>query len=128
MCPQGFKNSSYFLQQALLKALKGINNVLLLADDITIYSTISEEDNIRTVIKVIQRLHEEGFKISHKKVILARQTIEILGITYSLGTLSIPQARMQGYLDWQTPNSYRQIKSFLSSISYFRYHLPNFSK
>ena len=59
VCPQGFKNSGYFLQQALLKALKGINNVLLLADDITIFSTISEEDNIRTVIKVIQRLHEE---------------------------------------------------------------------
>ena len=70
--PQGFKNSSYFLQQVLLKALKDIDNVVFLADDVIIFSTIGIADNIDNVIRVIERLNNEGLKIDPKKFSLPK--------------------------------------------------------
>ena len=128
VCPQGLKNSPYFLQQTLLKALKDIKNVVFLADDIVTFSTISIDDNINTVMKIIERLNEEGLKLSPKKLSIAQTSVEILGIQYSMGSLSIPESRVQRFLDYKIPRSFKDVKRFLGAVSFYRYFLKNFSK
>ena len=54
--------------------------------------------------------------------------MEILGVQYSLGKLSIPKARVQGYMDYKTPSSFKQVKQFLGSVSFYRYFIDNFSQ
>ena len=125
--PNGFRNAGYFLQKNRLKILNDIP-VIFCADDIIIYSDIGEEDNIKIVIQVLERLHKEGYKIAAHKIRLATTTVEILGVQYDLGRLSIPEARMKAYEAYKTPKSFKQVKTFLSSVSFFRCFLKNFSQ
>ena len=65
--PNGFKNSGYFLQQNLIKTLQG-HPAIFAADDIIVATETSQEENIEAVIKILEKLHEEGYKIGPKKL------------------------------------------------------------
>ena len=67
VCPQGFINSGFFLQQALQKTLGDLKNVIFFADDILIFSTESEEDNIKTVVEVLERLKKKDSRCHQRK-------------------------------------------------------------
>ena len=65
--PNSYKNAGFFLQQNILKVLKGFWAIFC-ADDIIVASEIRQEHNIQTVIKILEKLYEEGYKIGpHKK-------------------------------------------------------------
>lgn len=56
------------------------------------------------------------------------KTLEVLGTTFTIGgSLSIPAAKCSAYRNWSTPNSYRAVKSFIFSVSFYRNHLPFFA-
>ena len=125
--PNGFKNAGFFLQQNLIKILHGFP-VIFCADDIITFTEDSQEENIETVIQILRKLHNEGYKIGPQKIKLATTSLEILGVQYDLGKLSIPRARMLGYEKYKNPKSYKQVQTFLSSVSFFRCFLPHFSE
>ena len=51
--------------------------------------------------------------------------MEVLGTTYTIGgTLSIPKSRVSSYIKWNVPQNYKAVKTFLSSVSFYRSHLP----
>ena len=60
------------------------------------------EDNIETVINVLKRLANEGLKIAPQKLKLAQTSVEILGIQVKNSKLSIPESRVQAYLEYKT--------------------------
>ena len=82
----GYKNSPFWLQQSLNKALQSLKNIIVLADDIVCVSEIGIIDNIQTVVKVIEKLNEAGYKLNPKKLKLARTSLETLGVQYHMGT------------------------------------------
>ena len=122
----GFRNSSWFLQQSLNNTLQSLQNVIILADDVICYDE-NVNDNIDIVIKVIQKLNEAGYKINPKKLKLARTSLEILGIQYHMGTLSLPLARVRSYIRTPAPRSHKQLKAFLSSVSFYRMLIKDYS-
>ena len=72
------------------------------------------------MIKILEKLYEEGYKIGPHKIKLAVTMVDILGVHYKLGMLSIPKARTQAYEEYKNPKSFKQVKTFLSSVSFFR--------
>lgn len=68
-----------------------------------------------------------GFKLNPRKLKLARTSLELLGIHYHLGSLSIPRARVSSYIATPPPKSHKQLKAFLSSVSFYRMLIPDYS-
>jgi hypothetical protein len=48
-------------------------------------------------------------------------------VIYAEG-IAVDQSKVQEVLDWKSPKSVRQIRSFLGLAGYYRRFIPNFSK
>lgn len=130
--PQGFINSSFFLQQLLNKVLKGLKGVYVYMDDITVLTNGPLENHLGSVKVLLDRLLKYNLLLNPKKIQLARTEFELLGITYNLhhggASARLPKARIAGFQEQARPISRRQLRSMLCSVAYFRRFIPHFSE
>ena len=126
--PQGWVNSSWFLNQLLSQILGDLQGVLFVADDVLIASNSSFMAHLQLVEQVCQRLISANLRANHTKINFLTPNIEFLGLIYNNNTVDIPRARLQGYLDYPYPNTPRKIKTLLASLSYYRKFIPNFAE
>jgi len=128
-CPQGLKNSPLYLKLLMDKLLGSMaHHVLHYADDILIATDKDLTHHIEVVGEVLRRLEEGGIKIRPRKLHLATDSIEFLGIKWQLGKLHIPEARVLAFKNYPKPTTAKQTKSFVCAMSYYRRFLPNFAE
>jgi len=128
-CPQGLKNSPLYLKLLMDKLLGNMSQyVLHYADDILIATDKDLTHHIEIVGEVLRRIEEGGIKIRPKKLHLATDSIEFLGIKWQLGKLHIPEARVMAFKNYPKPTTAKQTKSFVCAMSYYRRFLPNFAE
>ena len=128
-CPQGLKNSPLFLKLLMDKLLGSLSHyVLHYADDILIATDKDLTHHIEIVGEVLKRLQDGGIKIRPKKLHLATDSIEFLGIKWQLGKLHIPEARVMAFKNYPKPTTAKQTKSFVCAMSYYRRFLPHFAE
>ncbi len=107
-----------------------IPNIVCFFDDIQIFSLEGEsiESHVAKVIKVIERLKFIGFKINISKskffLILAKNSIRILGYQFGKNCITIPPAKLKALQDIKEPNSLKKLQAFLGAINFFRYLVP----
>ena len=143
----GMANSPYYLQQCLArvtadmglpsgmkeeteedpKRIKDTSFIQIYVDDIFIKGLTSFRDHIIDVEKLIKRLVKARLKISPKKVVIAGENIDILGYKLKAKQWHIPKARLQGILSWPPPKTQKQLKSFIHTLAYFRFYIPQFA-
>ena len=73
------------------------------------------------------KLRTCGYKLNAAKIQLAPPVITILGMNFNGTYLSVPPARFKAWRNMKI-NTAKQVKSLVSSLSYFRSFLPSFSK
>jgi hypothetical protein len=54
--------------------------------------------------------------------------VKFLGYTISSKGISVDPTKVQEVMDWKTPTSIHQIRSFLELAEYYRQFIPDFSK
>jgi hypothetical protein len=54
--------------------------------------------------------------------------IKFLGHTISQDGISVDPEKVQEVMDWKTPTTVRQIRSFLGLAGYYRRFIPDFSR
>ena len=126
---QGLKFSSHFLQNAMDKVLKPVrSHTKNYADDCVCSSSGTFEDHLKKVEETLQRFTEYNIKVNVAKLKLASEEVDILGMTWNRGRLSIPKAKVMGYMNMKNPKSLREAQLLINSLAYYRRFIPNFSE
>ena len=134
--PQGGRTSSWFANDLMQKALGHFSHVKIYCDDIYIICRkregFTEDDYYRQHIKdigdVLKALIEAKLKIKPLKVELCKTQMEILGYQWKLGKFNIPDAKVSAICNLKKPETQTQLKSYLSTLSFYRNNLPRLSQ
>ena len=130
---QGFSGSPAFLSALMQIILQNIEGSQCYADDVILATPVEGPDDgfdyhLSQLEKIFQRLREGNICIKPTKLNINRPCVSLLGYTYrNDGTISIPQLKVQAYLDFPVPSGPKQLTAYLASMNYFRDSIPNFS-
>ena len=126
---QGLKFSSHFLNNAMDRILQPVrHHTKNYADDCICSSNSTFEDHLTKVDEVLSRFIEFNIKVNISKLKLAAQEVDILGMTWKKGFLSIPKAKVMGYLNLAKPTNLKEAQFLINSLAYYRRFIPNFSE
>ncbi|MEY2832154.1 MAG: hypothetical protein RLZZ574_1412, partial [Cyanobacteriota bacterium] len=127
--PQGLRNSPMYLKLVLDKVFYDMDdNVIFYADDLLVASNGTILDHFQLLNKVLSKLRMANLKLRPQKLLIARETIEFLGMVFKRQTLNIPDARLEAFNKLPSPNTARRLKSALCAFSYYRHFIPHFAE
>jgi len=127
--PQGLRNSPMYLKMVLDKVFYDMDDyVIFYADDLLVATSGTIYEHFEIINKVLTRLVQANLKLRPQKLLIARQTIEFLGMVFNRHTLNIPEARLASYKKLPSPNTAKQLKSAICAFSYYRHFIADFAK
>lgn len=103
------------------------NFVVVFIYDILIYSK-SEEDHAGHLRIVLQVLREKKLYAKLSKCEFWLKEVSFLGHVISSGGIAVDPAKVDAVLQWETPKSATEIRSFLGLAGYYRRFIEGFSK
>ena len=86
--------------------------VVVFIDDILIYSK-NEEEHVEYLCIVLQRLREHKLYAKFSKCEFWLKRVQSLGHVISEDGISVDSSNIQDVLNWKTPESVSEIRSFL---------------
>jgi hypothetical protein len=101
--------------------------IVVFIDDILIYSK-TKEDHANHIRVVLQRLLDHRLYAKFSKCEFWLDSVKFLGHTISSEGISVNPTKVQEVMDWKSPTSVHQIRSFLRLAGYYRRFIPDFSK
>jgi transposase InsO family protein len=119
---------SYFQQQLATRLLQGYlyNICELYIDDIIPYGK-TEDEFVKNVRLIFERVRQYKVKLHPSKVVLGVSTIVVVGHEITKDGITMTDQRVQQLLDMPEPVSVTKLRSFLGMANYFRDHVRNHS-
>jgi len=127
--PQGLKNSPLYLKLLLDSIFADMTDVVLFyADDLLIASDGTLEDHLRILEEVLRRLADAKLKLRPQKLLIARDTVEFLGMVFNKDSIDIPEAKLEAFKKLPSPKTPKQCKSVIMCLSFYRQFCPRFAE
>ena len=124
---QGLCNSPSAFQRLLDYVVKGLKGVHVYIDDVII-SSMSYEENVDTLGKVLGRFRRYGLKCRLSKLQLGTGEVNYLGYNIIRGKgIRAGQAKTEAIRNWQFPKTLTEVKQFLGLCSFFRRTIPDYA-
>ena len=124
----GLCNAPATFERLMEKVLSGLpwEVCLLYLDDIIVHGREFTEaiERLRTVL---QRLRDAGLKLSPKKCILLQKSVPFLGHVVNNHGVSTDPKKIEAVRTWPSPQTAKDVKSFLGLCSYYRRFVRDFS-
>ena len=123
----GLCNAPATFERLMEKVLSGLpwEVCLLYLDDIIVHGREFTEaiERLRTVL---QRLRDAGLKLSPRKCILLQKSVPFLGHVVSKHGVSTDPKKIEAVRTWPSPQTAKDVKSFLGLCSYYRRFVRDF--
>ena len=100
--------------------------VIVFIDDILVYSN-TEEDHVRHLRIVLQRLREEKLYAKFSKFEFWLTFVAFLGHVVSMEGIRVDPAKIKAVRGWTRPTSPTEIRSFVGFTGYYRRFVQSFS-
>jgi hypothetical protein len=101
--------------------------VVVFIDDILIYSK-NEEEHAKYLRFVLMRLREHQLYAKFSKCTFWLEEIQFLGHVLSAKGIAVDPNKVKDILEWKSPTSVHQVRSFLGLAGYYRRFIADFSK
>ena len=95
-------------------------------DDILIYSKTKAEHR-KQVRKVLQKLKEAGLYTKPEKCEFNVEKTTFLGFIISTNGIEMDPAKVEAVLNWETPNSVKDVQCFLGFANFYRRFIHKYS-
>jgi hypothetical protein len=93
--------------------------VMIFIDDILIYFK-NEEEYAHHLRVILRRLHDHQLYAKFSKCAFWLKEVSFLGHVISAEGIAVDTSKVQEVLDWKSPKSVTQIRSFLGLTGYYR--------
>lgn len=100
--------------------------VIVYLDDILVYSE-SWEDHLRHLRKTLDILRKEKLYAKRSKCFFGAQEVEYLGFILKPNGVAMNPHKTRAITEWPTPESKKDIQSFLGLVNYYRRFIKNCS-
>ncbi|MBW0501699.1 hypothetical protein O181_041414 [Austropuccinia psidii MF-1] len=90
--------------------------------------SISEEEHVKHVASVLQRLRENDLFSKASKCVFHASSVEYLGYVVSSDGLKMDSLKAQQILNWPQPKNIKGLQSFLGFSSFYFCFIKNSSK
>jgi hypothetical protein len=101
--------------------------VVVFIDDILIYSK-NEEEHAKHLRIVLTRLREHQLYAKFSKCAFWLEEIQFLGHVLSTKGIAVDPSKVKDILEWNSPTTVHQVRSFLRLAGYYRRFILDFSK
>ncbi|MBW0534854.1 hypothetical protein O181_074569 [Austropuccinia psidii MF-1] len=101
--------------------------VVVYLDDIMVFS-ISEEEHVKHVASVLQRLRDNNLFSKSSKCVFHASSVEYLGYIVSSEGLKMDYSKDQKILNWPQPKNIKARQSFLGFSNFYHCFIENYSK
>ncbi|XP_057871169.2 uncharacterized mitochondrial protein AtMg00860-like [Cryptomeria japonica] len=101
--------------------------VLIFIDDILIYSK-NEEEHKKHLRIVLQRLRDRKIFGKFSKCAFFQEKVHYLGHVISVERILVDLAKVEEIVDWPTPQSVLEVRSFMGLVGYYRKYVEGFSR
>eukprot|EP00253_Pinus_taeda_P025282 PITA_25282 len=127
--PFGFSNAPSTFMRLMNEVLKEFIGkfVIVYLDDILVYRRYKEE-HLRHLNYVLQRLQQEKLLLNLKKFLFLKEELVYLGFVISAEGLKMDPEKIKAIVEWPSPKSVFEVRSFHSLSSFYRKFINNFSK
>ncbi|MBW0560082.1 hypothetical protein O181_099797 [Austropuccinia psidii MF-1] len=98
--------------------------VVVYLDDIMVFSS-SEEEHVKHVTSVLQRLRENNLFSKASKCVFHVSSVEYLGYVVSSEGLKMDSSKVQQILNWPQPRNIKALQSFLVFSNFNRCFIKN---
>uniref|UniRef100_A0A3B3QDK9 Gypsy retrotransposon integrase-like protein 1 n=1 Tax=Paramormyrops kingsleyae TaxID=1676925 RepID=A0A3B3QDK9_9TELE len=126
--PQGIMGAPATFQRIMEKTLGDMNllEVLVYLDDLIVFGRTLEEHEER-LLKVLDRLKDEGLKLSVDKCQFCCTSVNYVGHIVSKDGVATDPAKVDAVRSWPRPESITALRSFLGFCGYYRRFVKDYS-
>lgn len=127
--PQGICGAPATFQRVMERTVGDMNflEVLVYLDDLIIFGQTLEEHEER-LLKVLDRLRDEGLKISLDKCQFGRTSVNYVGHIVSKDGISTDPSKIEAVVSWPKPQTVTELRSFLGFCEYYSRFVKDFAK
>jgi hypothetical protein len=101
--------------------------VVVFIDNILIYSK-NEEEHAKHLQTVLMRLREHQLYAKFSKCTFWLEEIQLPGHVLSSKGIVVDPSKIKDILEWNSPTTVHQVRSFLGLAGYYRRFIPDFFK
>ncbi|XP_031756161.1 uncharacterized protein LOC116410219 [Xenopus tropicalis] len=125
--PFGMKNAPATFQRVVNGLLEGMEQfALAYLDDIAVFSH-TWKDHLSHLSQVLGKIKTAGLTIKPGKCQIGMTEVQYLGHRVGGGTLRPDTGKVDSIMAWPTPQTKKQVMSFLGTAGYYRKFVPNYS-
>ena len=125
--PFGLTKAPSVFQELVSVVLEGMDRyALAYLDDVLIFSK-TKEDHLRDIENVFRQLREHNLKLKLSKCEFFMDEISYLGFTVNEKGIQPDSDKIKAISTLATPQSVRDVRSFIGMCSYYRRFIPKFS-
>lgn len=125
--PFGMKNAPATFQRVMNDLLEGLETfAVAYLDDIAVFSPTWEEHLVH-LSQVLDQLTAANLTVKPSKCQIGMTDVQYLGHQVGGGTLKPETGKVEAILAWPTPQTKKQVMSFLGTAGYYRKFVCNYS-
>ena len=125
----GLCNAPATFQRAMNMVLEGLTwkTVLAYLDDVIVLGD-TFSSHLANLQQVFQRFRENNLKLKPRKCQLFQKRVNFLGRVISPDGIEMDPAKVERVAKWPTPNTAKEVASFLGLVNYHRDHIAGYAQ